>query len=249
MAQHQDVRPHLPGRVVHRLHAPGRLLQRQRRLGPDAALGRQPHVGNQHVGAGLRHRYGLVVVEHVGARQEAKLARLADHVHFQAVAHLRLFQSLAKRAVDQADGRKILHPAEAHGLDLAQEALHDAKRVGAADAGQDRRALDDRQHLAGHVHYDLVGVAVGHHAAEAAAAGHAEAAGVVDDEEVDAAGLGALGADAGAGAAADDRLAGGDLGTQALEAFVAGELAHAGGSSSSRARKPASPICPVPMLA
>ena len=53
---------------------------------------------------------------------------------------------------------------------------------------------DDRQHLAGHVHDDLVGVAVGHHAAEAAAAGHAEAAGVVDDDQVDAAGLGALGA-------------------------------------------------------
>ena len=35
---------------------------------------------------------------------------------------------------------------------------------------------DDRQHLAGHVHDDLVGVAVGHHAAEAAAAGHAKPA-------------------------------------------------------------------------
>jgi hypothetical protein len=47
-----------------------------------------------------------------------------------------------------------------------------------------------------------------------AAAGHAEAARVVDDDEVDAAGLGALGGDAGAGAAADDRLAGIDLGTE-----------------------------------
>ena len=38
--------------------------------------------------------------------------------------------------------------------------------IGAADAGEDRRLLDDRQHLAGHVHDDLVGVAVGHHAGE-----------------------------------------------------------------------------------
>ena len=67
--------------------------------------------------------------------------------------------------------------------------------------------LHDRQHFAGHVDDDLVGVAIGHHAAEAAAARHAKPARVVDDDEIDAAGLGALGADAGAGAAADDRLA------------------------------------------
>ena len=52
---------------------------------------------------------------------------------------------------------------------------------------------DDRQHLAGHVHDDRVGVAVGHHAGQRPAAGHAEAARVVDDDQVDAAGLGALG--------------------------------------------------------
>ena len=54
---------------------------------------------------------------------------------------------------------------------------------------------------------DLVGVAEGEQAGGGAAAGHAVAAGVVDDDEVDAAGLLALGREAGAGAAADDRLA------------------------------------------
>ena len=66
-------------------------------------------------------------------------------------------------------------------------------------------SLDDGQHLAGHVHDDRVGVAVGHQPGQRAAAGHAEAAGVVDDDQVDAAGLGALGREAGAGAGADDR--------------------------------------------
>ena len=53
-------------------------------------------------------------------------------------------------------------------------------------------SLHDRQHLAGHVHDDRVGVAVRHQTGERAAAGHPEAAGVVDDDEVGAAGLGAL---------------------------------------------------------
>ena len=66
-------------------------------------------------------------------------------------------------------------------------------------------SLHDRQHLARHVDDDGVGVAVGHQPGEAAAAGHAEAARVVDDDQVDAAALGELGRDAGPGAGADDR--------------------------------------------
>ena len=112
----------------------------------------------------------------------------------------------AEDAVDQADGGEVLDAVEAHRLQLAQEDRHDAERIGAADAGQHRRVADDRQHFPRHVQDDRVGVAVGHQAGEAAAAGHPEAAGVVDDDQVDAAALGELGRDAGAGAGADDRL-------------------------------------------
>ena len=49
-------------------------------------------------------------------------------------------------------------------LHIAQEEFHDAERIGAAHAGQYGRVLDDGEHFAGHVHDDLVGVAVGHHA-------------------------------------------------------------------------------------
>src|SRR5262249_26290459 len=121
---------------------------------------------------------------------------------------------------------EILHAAEARVFHLAQEAFHDAKRIGAAHARQHRRLFDYGEHLAGHVHDDLVGVAVGHHAREAAATGLPEAAGVVDDDQVDAAGLGAFGADAGAGAAADDRLARRHLRLQTPQTFFAREHAH-----------------------
>ena len=102
---------------------------------------------------------------------------------------------------------KFCTPEKPSALRSVEEAVEQAERVGAVDAGQHRRALHHRQHLAGHLHDDLVGVAVGQQAGERAAAGHAVAAGVVDDDEVDAAGLLALGREAGAGAAADDRLA------------------------------------------
>ena len=102
----------------------------------------------------------------------------------------------AEDAVDQADGREVLHAVEAHGLQLAQEHRHDPERIGAADAREHRRVAHDRQHLARHVDDDGVGVAVGQEAGEAAAAGHAEAAGVVDDDQVDAAALGELRRDA-----------------------------------------------------
>ena len=100
---------------------------------------------------------------------------------------------------------KFCTPAKPASLHLAQEAVHQPERVGAADAGQHRRVAGDRQHLAGHVHHDRVGVAVGHQAGERAAARHPVAARVVDDDQVGAAVLGALGRQAGARAGADDQ--------------------------------------------
>ena len=79
------------------------------------------------------------------------------------------------------------------------------------------RVAHDRQHLGRHLHDDRVGVAVGHQPGQRAAAGHPVAAGVVDDDQVDAAGLGELRREAGAGARADDRPAGVDLRAQARE--------------------------------
>ncbi len=77
--------------------------------------------------------------------------------------------------------------------------------------------LDHRQDLVGHLLDDLVGVAVSEQAGGAAAAGHPVAARVVDDQQVDAPRLLADRREAGAGAAADDRLAAGDLLAEAVE--------------------------------
>src|SRR5262249_22506710 len=155
----------------------------------------------------------LRFVEHVRAREQAKLGCLADHVHFQAVAHVGFFESLPHGAVDETDGGKVLHAAEADRTDIAKEQLHDAERIGAADAGEHGGLAAGGEHFGGNIKADLVGVAVRHHAAEAAAAGHAKPARVVDDDEVDAPRLRTLGADAGPRPAADDRLPGGDLGS------------------------------------
>ena len=82
-------------------------------------------------------------------------------------------------------------------------------------------SFDDRQHFARHFHDDGVRVAVRHQPGERPAAGHAIAARVVDDDEVDAARLFELGADARAGAAADDRLAAFDAFAESGQNFVA----------------------------
>src|SRR5262249_28149855 len=92
-----------------------------------------------------------------------------------------------------------------------------------------RRVLDDRQHLVAHLHHDRVRVAVGHQAREAAPAGHPVAAGVVDDDQVGPAGLGALGGQAGARAGADDHAAGVERRPQLRAGLVAG---HRSSSSS-----------------
>jgi hypothetical protein len=113
----------------------------------------------------------------------------------------------AEHAVDDPDGREVLHPGEAQRLQLVEEDVHDHERVGAVDAGEHGRVPDHRQHLVGHLLHDLVGVAVREQPGERAATGHPVAAGVVDHDEVDATGLLAFGRKAGAGAAADDRLA------------------------------------------
>ena len=71
-----------------------------------------------------------------------------------------------------------------------------------------------------------VGVAIGHQAGERAAAGHAVAAGIVDHDEVDAAGFLAFGGQAGAGAAADDRLAARDHVVELVEDGLPFESRH-----------------------
>ena len=114
------------------------------------------------VGAGLGHGARLVRVEHIGRGQQVELVRLGDHVDLEPKAHAGLLETLAHRAVEQADRREILHAGETHRLQLGEKhAASMTKRIGAVDAGEHRRVLHHRQHLAGHFLDDLVGVAIG----------------------------------------------------------------------------------------
>ena len=112
---------------------------------------------------------------------------------------------------------KFWMPEKPMRISSSRKTSIEPERIGAADAGQHRRVPHDRQHLARHVHDDRVGVAVGHHPRERSAAGHAVAARVVDDDQVDAARLGALGREAGARARADHRTAARDRRLQLRE--------------------------------
>ena len=76
------------------------------------------------------------------------------------------------------------------------------------DAANHGHLLYDGQHLVlADFHGHGIGVAVGHQARSRAVARHPEAAGVVDDDQVDPALFEELRADAGASAGRDDRLA------------------------------------------
>src|SRR6185436_14245305 len=123
-------------------------------------------------------------------------------------------------------GGEVLDSREPQVAEGLQERIDEEERIGSVHAGQHRRARDDGQHLASHLEHDLVGVAVGQQAGERATPGHAIAARVVDDDEVDAAGLLAFGGQAGAGAAADDRLAAAHLLAQRRQDVFARNSGH-----------------------
>ena len=143
--------------------------------------------------------------------------RQPDDVDLELIAHAGFFEGLPHLAVEEADGRKVLDAGKAERAKLVEEQPRDDEGVGAVDAGQHRRPLHDRQHFIGHLLDDLVGVAVRQQPRGAAASRHPVAARVVDDQQIDPAVFLALRREAGAGAAADDRLAAGDLLAEALE--------------------------------
>ena len=91
------------------LHVADAIVQRAGRVGADRAFRREAHVGDDHVGAGGGHLFGLLGVEYVRRREQFLFARQANQLDFLVVAHPGFFQVRAELAVDQSDGGKILH--------------------------------------------------------------------------------------------------------------------------------------------
>ena len=86
------------------------------------------------VGPGLGHGPGLGLVEHVRGGQQVLGTGEADHVDLEPVAHAGLFEIGPDPAVEEAHGREVLHAREAQGLELVEEVVEEAERVGAVDA-------------------------------------------------------------------------------------------------------------------
>ena len=144
---------------------------------------------------------------------------LRDHFHFLVIPHSGAFQVGPEVAVYQPHRGEVLNAGKPHVLELAQEQRHVPERVRAADAGQHGRVPHHGKHFGSHFDHDGVGVPIRHQARQRTPAGHAVAPGVVDDDQIGAAGLRKLCRDSRSGAAADNRPAGADLPLQPCDNF------------------------------
>jgi hypothetical protein len=220
------------------------VAERQRGPGADGAARGQPEVAHDDVGAGPGHGRRVLLGEDVRGGEQVERAGGADHLDLEPVAHARLLELGANGAVEEPHRGEVLDAREAEVGEPTEEVVGDHEGVGAVDAGEHRGARDHRQHLARHVQHDVVGVAVGEEPGERAAAGHAVAAGVVDHDQVDPAGLLALGRQPGARAPADDGLAAADHAAQPPEDRPARDAGHGAYRASARATAGAPAISP-----
>ena len=167
MRKHDDVRIDAERSRSPGVDAGRAVPEVQRRLRADGAAGGEAEMADDDVGARDRHCGRFLLAEHVGRGQHVLLMRLRDHLDLQRIGHASFFQIGAEQAVDQADGREVLHAGEAQCLQLVEEDIHVAERIGAVDAGKHRRPGNDRQDFAGHFDHDRIGIAVGHEARRA----------------------------------------------------------------------------------
>jgi hypothetical protein len=144
MRENDDVRIDAERGLRPGVDARGAILQLERGLRADGAAGGQAEVTDNDVGARDRHGGGFLFAEDIGRRQHVLLMRHRDHLDLQRVGHAGLFEIGAEDAVDQADGRKILHARKAERLQLIEEEVHVAEGICAVDAGEHRRLRDDR---------------------------------------------------------------------------------------------------------
>ena len=227
MHEHEDVVAHLPGRSAPRLHTGSTQSPGCARCRRPSSRGGQPEMTHHDVQARPGHGPGVVDGEDIRGHEQVLGPGDADHLHLQGVAHPRLPDVGPEAAIDKPTRRTS-----------SRNTSGSYERVGAVHPGKHRGVVDHGEHLSGHLHHDVVGVAVGQQAGQGAATGHpVPPAGVVDDEEVDPADLPALGRQAGAGAAADDRLTPGTITAAVLRAHHS-QLEADAANAGRRARVP-----------
>ncbi len=217
MTDYQNVVADGLGGIGDFLHLANGIVQGHGGFRPYVATGGQSHVSDHDVGAGCGHPFGLFDVEYVGRGEQIEVPSRLDQVDFQTVAHAGFLQVGAHLAIEKTYGGKILNASESHVFQLSQKVIPQHEGVGAIHAGEHGSVVHCSQYFAGHFQHDLVGVAVGHQAGERASSSHAVSSGIVDHDEVDAAGLFAFGRYAGAGPAPDNGLACGYFGAEAIK--------------------------------
>ena len=79
---------------------------------------------------------------HIWCREQIALMGNLDHVDFEAIAHARLLEVLPEHPINQANRREVLHPCEAHPLEVIQKRTHEPEGIGTTDTGEHRRVLD-----------------------------------------------------------------------------------------------------------
>ena len=176
---------------------------------------------HEDIRPGFGHEGGLFRVKDIGRGEQVQLIGLAHELDLEPVAHAGLLEVLSELAIIEPDGGEVLDSGEAHLLQLWEKDVHDPEGVGSTNPGQHRSVFHNRQHLAGHIHHDGVGVSVGKQPGQRAPSCHSKASGVVDDDQVHAALFTELGGDAGACARADNRDLLFDLRAEPPEYFTA----------------------------
>ena len=176
VADDQHVAIHAAGGIGDGLNPHDAIVERLRALRANRTARRHAHVRDDQIGAGIGHALRLGGVEDIRRGEQVHLVRQPDDVHFELIAHAGFLEGLPHVAVEQADGRKVLHAGKAERLQLFEEEAGNDERVGAVDAGEHGRPLHDGQDLVGHLLDDLVGVAVREQSGRAAAPGHPIAA-------------------------------------------------------------------------
>jgi hypothetical protein len=100
VADHQHVRIDGSARVANRLYALGGYLQRESSSSANGAFGRQAHMGDEYIGAGLGHQVRLILVEDIRAGKQIQPARQSNHLDLETIAHARFFQILPEYAIE-----------------------------------------------------------------------------------------------------------------------------------------------------
>lgn len=143
VTEDNDVRVDGVGGIPNLLNGPYAIMQGGRGGGPNGAGGGQAHVGDDDIGPGLGHPFGLVDVEDIWGCQQTDLMGGPDHLDFLLIAHAGFFEVLPEFAVNQTDGGEVLDSAKAQVFQLFQEKGDGSKGIGGTDSGQDRLFLHD----------------------------------------------------------------------------------------------------------